>query len=372
MPTIDYSKLLWTPFGNSPTNTFDRNNAPLPGLTSRSVSTVPIDPMTGNPIMQPSGPSFQAGMRGRGLSPVWANNSPGDIQSASAMNANDTVRDIPASSQPYIDATNPIDMFKQFGIMPSAPPNPAIGAIDQLTGSGRSTASPFPMPAFRSHLYSPTMRPGVPMSERNPGDWQVQAWLKQGSTMPSPAVNNPAAAIAGNPQVAQAMAANEARTPPPAPRQLSPEVHARLMAQQSPRASREQRIADAFRTDGVVAHRYADDADFLRNNTPGGRPDERALMREAQQAVMRAAKRKAPVPMPSPAFRNQSATVFDRSTGSFVTGRQPPPLPKRPSAEIKARLKAQQNGGNQSPKPAGYGSKGLSEAGRALQALYGN
>ena len=123
------------------------------------------------------------------------------------------------------------------------------------------------------------------------------------------------------------------RQPPPLPRRPSAEIHARLMAQQSPRGTREQRIADAFRTDGVVAHRYADDADFLRNNTPGGRPDERSLMRAAQREVANAS---------------------------------------RPTAEIKARLKAQQNGGNQSPKPAGYGSKGYSEAGRALQALYGN
>lgn len=90
------------------------------------------------------------------------------------------------------------------------------------------------------------------------------------------------------------------------------------------------------------------------------------------EITIRGGSRSAPAPLPRPAFTNPSATYFDRSTGSFVTGRQPPPLPKRPSAEIKARLKAQQNGGNQSSKPAGYGSKGYSEAGRALQALYGN
>lgn len=297
MPTIDYSKLLWTPFGNSPTNTFDRNNAPLPGLTSRSVQTLRVD-QNGNPIMPPK-PSFQAGMLGRGLSPVWENNAPGDISTAAAMNANDVVRDIPASrqSQPYIDATNPIDMFKQFGIMPSAPQNPALGAIDDLTGSGRSTASPFPLPSFRSPLYSPAMDSGnSPAPLIGTRD---QAWVDQGPDMA--ALN--AITAAGVPM---------------------------------PRA---------------------------RPNLP--------TMPFPQSPMVRAG-RQAPVPMPSPAFRNQSATVFDRSTGSFVTGKQPPPLPKRPTAAVKKQLKAQQNGGNQSPKPAGYGSKGYSAAGRALQALYGN
>lgn len=339
MPTIDYSKLLWTPFGNSPTNTFDRNNAPLPGLTSRSVQTLRVD-QNGNPIIPaapgaiqpqsaadarseqnltrqnmwftsqaPGGPS-PAPQRsmvpnnwgtsvGRTFDPIWENNDPGAIMTAASPNANDIIRDIPGPqpsrpSQSYVDAANPIDMFKQFGIMPSAPQNPALGAIDDLTGSGRSTGSPFPLPSFRSPIYSAP----------------IDITVNGGAQMPP------------MPQARPNM--------PPVPFPSRPNTP------------------------------YMDSPSYL---TTPGMPAE---------ITIRGGSRSAPAPLPRPAFTNPSATYFDRSTGSFVTGRQPPPLPKRPSAETKARLKAQQNGGNQSPKPAGYGSKGYSAAGRALQALYGN
>lgn len=54
--------------------------------------------------------------------------------------------------------------------------------------------------------------------------------------------------------------------PAQTPKRPSAEIHARLMAQQSPRASREQRIADAFRTDGVVAHNYSSTDELLAAN----------------------------------------------------------------------------------------------------------
>lgn len=247
--------------------------------------------MTRQTAQRPMVPNNWGTSIGRMMDPIWENNDPGTIMTAAAM------PQIPGPSG-FSNLNKSQDRLGAGTGLAFAgdeqQQNPALGAIDQLTGSGRSTASPFPMPSFRSPLYSPPMDSGNSLV--GPRD---QAWVDQG------------------PDMAALGAISSAGVP-------------------MPRA---------------------------RPNLP--------TMPFPQSPMVRAG-RQAPVPMPSPAFRNQSATVFDPSTGSFVTGRQPPPLPKRPSAAVKKQLKAQQNGGNSSPKPAGYGSKGYSEAGRALQALYGN
>lgn len=183
-----------------------------PGLSSRSVQTVAVDPFTGTPL------------------------------TAGGMNSRDVIADIPGPApmapSPTINAATPLDGYR-LALTPTPPPaaplSPAVTAIE--------TAAP--------PTAAPAQQPGLPMSERNPGDWQVRAWLDQASTMPSPAVNNPAAApMMGNPQVAQAMAA---KAPQAAPARISPVVHAALMAQQQRQSPAGQAAIDAGKRSYVVA-----------------------------------------------------------------------------------------------------------------------
>lgn len=180
MPTLEdiYGGILRPgPLGGlyepGPDVVFPRQSQPL---TKRTVQTVAVDPFTGTPL------------------------------TVGGMNANDVIADIPGPAPmappPTIDAATPLDGYR-LALTPTPPPaaplSPAVTAID--------TAAPAPV--------APAQQAGLPMSERNPGDWLVRAWLDQGSTMPPPAMNNPAAPMMGNPQVAQAMAAR-------APQQAAP------------------------------------------------------------------------------------------------------------------------------------------------------
>jgi nucleoid-associated protein YgaU len=73
--------------------------------------------------------------------------------------------------------------------------NPALSAIDQLTGSGRSTAFPFPVPSFRRGLV-PTgdTLPGATNFDGSP----VEIMVNGGKQMPPMPRNRPAPPMGGN------------------------------------------------------------------------------------------------------------------------------------------------------------------------------
>ena len=314
MPTIDYSKLLWTPFGNSPTNTFDRNNAPLPGLTSRSVQTLRVD-QNGNPIIPAA---------------------PGAIQPQSAADAR---------SEQNLTRQN-MWFTSQAPGGPSPAPQRSMVPNNWGTSVGR-TFDPIWENNDPGTIMTAAAMPQIPGPSGFSNLNKSQDRLSQGTGL----------AFAGdNSQPPGLAAISGAMTPLP---QMQPGMFGRGQP--------------SMQWDPAVSTGPAPSGDpWSMRIGEQSLPSMPGMSTGPAEITIRGGSRSAPAPLPRPAFTNPSATYFDRSTGSFVTGKQPPPLPKRPTAAVKKQLKAQQNGGNQSPKPAGYGSKGYSEAGRALQALYGN
>jgi hypothetical protein len=173
----DATRLHAAPFAPPPVR------APLPGLTTRKVTSVPIGP-DGNPVVGHPVPTFQTGMLGR-ISP------PSVLGPAhfARMNANDIIGGGPepkvtqAPAPHVIDAVNPLDASR-LGLTRSSP----ASAPDLLTGSGRSTALPFPLQGFRR----PTVEGNAPAFGGGGGstpqpvpiiEGRDQAWVDQGPDM---------------------------------------------------------------------------------------------------------------------------------------------------------------------------------------------
>jgi hypothetical protein len=143
----------------------------IPGpLKSRSVSTVPVDNY-GNPTgTAPSMADTRGERWGAGAGdPSWAEGY--EVAPDGSLYRNTPTTQVAQPST--IDTTNPIDFWRQ-GLAPTAPQSPALDAIDQLTGSGRSTAQPFPLMGFN--------RPTVPGGSGAIGR-RDQAWVDQGPDM---------------------------------------------------------------------------------------------------------------------------------------------------------------------------------------------
>jgi hypothetical protein len=149
-----------------------------PPLVSRPVNTVPIDPMTGNPVgfTPPSMASTQAEQRSgarpaytAGTQPAGTVTMPPGARPASVPLPTPPLT--PPKNDPfgtYIANQDQSRLPRGMAGQDSAgwlssyitgrPPqgsqnNPALNAIDQLTGSGRNTARPFPLMGFNRPTY---------------------------------------------------------------------------------------------------------------------------------------------------------------------------------------------------------------------------
>jgi LysM repeat protein len=188
---------------------------PLPGLTSRKVNTVPIDPMTGNPILTASSPppvrsggpgwrpAYTVGTQPAGSVAMPPGARPASVALPPAPPAVPQQQQLLAGmfgrgNAGYWDGSLkgqdrlPTDMAYMTG---PGGANPALGAIeDQMNPSGRSTAFPFPLMGFNQPRYSEPIditiqggnkAPNVSLPRARPSPPQIPGAItfKQGDTV---------------------------------------------------------------------------------------------------------------------------------------------------------------------------------------------